>query len=217
MSILLHSFVEGDGSGAHDEEDDCDSEHVVFRGDIALTCMHLWRHVSRSALVASGKTRVFMARGLDCEAEVDDFQLSVLIEHEIFGLEIAMGDAVAVHVEYSLEELLEVVAAGRLIECTSVGDVIEELTAIDFLLNDVGNRLVSLPSLLKLRFLSTSMVADHVFVLELLGVLELHFHILDCLSARAWISSIEHFDSDFLAIRCSGSVNLGGEAFAKLV
>ena len=70
------------------------------------------------------------------EAEVGDLEVSVAVEQQVLGLEVAVADALVVAVLDAADELLEVEARGRLVEAALCNDLVEEFAASDELEHD---------------------------------------------------------------------------------
>ena len=217
VHVLRNRLIEGDGGRAHHEKDNSDTEHVVVNGVVALASVHLRGHVSRGSFVAFGNTAIVMASRIDGKAEVNDLEISVDIEHKILWLQVAMCNTISVHVVDCLQKLFEVVAADFLWEGTSVSDIIEEFSAGNLFLHDIGNSFRLLAVHLKLRALFRFHAAHHVFVNQPRGCVELLEHVLQCLLTCPRVAMVKNLDGYFLAIRAGGRVHLRSEAFAKLI
>ena len=126
-----------------------------------------------------------------------------------------MGKATGVDVMDSLNELFGVVAHDAFIEGSRVSNIVEELTTVDKLADDVGD----------LNFLATLLMPDGTLIeLEILHDMTvvqslngLHFvtEKLEGTLVEFWVVEAEDFDGVLGAIRDSGELNLGAEARAE--
>ena len=76
------------------------------------------------------------------EAEIHDFDVVIVVEEDVLGLQITVAETSPVQVMDALEQLLEVVPAFLLLEGAGVGQVIEEIASRDHLLHDVCDTLL---------------------------------------------------------------------------
>ena len=70
---------------------------------VLLSLFNLWGHVGHSASV--GAQRVDLAEGR--EAEVSHFQIHVIVDKNVFQLQVSVNNPLAVHVLEHLEHLVQ--------------------------------------------------------------------------------------------------------------
>mmetsp|Transcript_37179 Transcript_37179/g.79316 ORF Transcript_37179/g.79316 Transcript_37179/m.79316 type:complete len:417 (-) Transcript_37179:698-1948(-) len=127
--------VEGRVSPQQDEHDDPHGEQVGL-GPVLFPPEYLRRDVPGSAAHGLQTVLLVLPRDLGGEAEVSDLDLVVIVpmlEEQILGLEVAMGDALGVHVLDGAEEDGAHVAGLGLGVAGLVDDAVEELAPVEVL------------------------------------------------------------------------------------
>ena len=106
---------------------------------VALSCQSLWRHVVGCSNHGEGLliSVQFLAR-----AEVDQFEVSVLADHHVFGFKVAVYEGLLVHALDDVEQLGGIENGLFGIEETDEADGVEELDAVDELGEEVDVVLV---------------------------------------------------------------------------
>ena len=137
--VLFVGHAEGRVSGVEDEENDTEGEKIDNLALVRLAGKDLRSHVAWGTNHGPVGARSVASLKRASEAEIDDFDVIHLVEEDVFGFKIAMGEALGVDIVDTHEHLLEEVFANRLGEGARVCDVVEELTAGDHLLSDVGD------------------------------------------------------------------------------
>ena len=141
--ITWDGVLEGWAASTHNEKDDSHGKEVDDRTAVRGLFVDLWRVVAERAPVCGKVTVAFSAlEGYD-EAKVDDLNVEVGVEHNVFGLQVTMGESLRVQVVDSVHHLLEEVPALLLCEGPTVGDVVEELASWDDLFHDICHVLLS--------------------------------------------------------------------------
>ena len=92
--------------------------------------MDLRSHVALSSELGLAEARAVSALHADCEAEVSNLQSEVRVEEHILWLEVSVGNALVVHVLQSVHELVEVGTSNSLLKPASLGNVVEQLSAL---------------------------------------------------------------------------------------
>mmetsp|Transcript_18364 Transcript_18364/g.21664 ORF Transcript_18364/g.21664 Transcript_18364/m.21664 type:complete len:226 (-) Transcript_18364:25-702(-) len=200
---------------SHDEEDDTEGEQVDDLALVGLLGDDFGSHVAGSADLGTVDTGAIAALKRASKAEVDDLDVVVLVEEDVLGLEIAMGEAARVDVVDALEQLLEVELADLLSEGTGVGDVVEELATSDHLLDDIGNVLALATSLLQGGLLLKVVVAHDIVVVELRGGLNLLAEQLEGSLVEVGVGEVEDLKGEFLAVLSLPDLDFSREAGAE--
>ena len=123
----------------HYEENNSTGEQVNYLSLVWLLVKNLWCHVSWSTNHRPAETGSVPSFKWACESKIDKFHVEILIEKNIFGLQISVGESLGVEIVETKEHLLEVVSADLFAEWTSVCDVVKELTTKDRFLSDVSD------------------------------------------------------------------------------
>ena len=107
------------------------------------------------------------------ETKIGQFQYKLLVEQNVFGLDVSMSIALGVHVVEAVHHLVEVGSGDDFGELASVGNKIKELSTAHILKND-GEALVSRFILFFVGgVLSHSHKLDQVLVVEVFHDTEL--------------------------------------------
>jgi len=104
-----------------------------------LFVKNLWCHVSWSTNHRSTETGSISSFKRACESKIDKFHIEILIEKNIFGLQISVGESLGVEIVKAKQHLFEVVPANLFCEWTSVCDIVKKLTSKNWLLSDVSD------------------------------------------------------------------------------
>ena len=137
--VLFVGHAEGRVSGVEDEENDTEGEKIDNLALVRLAGKDLRSHVAWGTDHGPVGARSVASLKRASEAEIDDFDVIHLVEEDVFGFKIAMGEALGVDIVDTHEHLLEEVLADGLGEGAGVRDVVKELTTGDHLLSDVGD------------------------------------------------------------------------------
>ena len=118
--ITWDGVLEGWAASTHNEKDDSHGKKVDDRTMVRGLFVDLWRVVAERAPVCGKVTIAFSAlEGYD-EAEVDDLNVEVGVEHDVLWLQVTMGESLRVQVVDSMHHLLEEVPALLLCEGPTV-------------------------------------------------------------------------------------------------
>jgi len=157
----------------HDEKDNGCGEEVGHLSLVWLLLEDFRSHVawrSDDRLVESASISAFKRA---CEAKVDYLQIViVVIKKDVFWLQIAVRETVLVDVVESKQHLLKVVSANFLVERSAVGHIVEQLTALDGFLSDVGDWDGFTILLRHSGLLAELVILDDVLVFEFLSCLD---------------------------------------------
>ena len=115
----------------------------------------------------------------------------------------------------TLKHLLEVELADLLSEGTRVGDVVEELSASDHLLDDVGNVLGTTASLVEGSILLKVVIAHHIVVVKLRGRVNFLTEKLESTLVEVGVIEIEDLEGELLARLVLAYLDFGREAGAE--
>ena len=112
----------------------------------------------------------------------------------------------------ALEHLFEEVSADVFLEGARVGDIVEELTALDHLLSNVGDIDGATVALDPLSLLLEFKVFDDMSVLQLGGGIDLFLEQLEGFVVEVGVVEAEDLESILGTVLGSGVLDLGGEA-----
>ena len=101
--FFLAGFFEWENALDDDEEDDSDGEHVDVLALVSLALLDLGGHVGHRAAVRAELVDVLVAG----EAEVGDFQVEVVVDEDVFELEVAVDNPATVHVLERVQHLVQ--------------------------------------------------------------------------------------------------------------
>ena len=177
--------------------------------------MNFGRHEAKGTDDASVHAITGAALNGTGEAEVDDLDVVELVEEDVLALEIAMCKALSVDVVDGLDELLGVVTNDAFFEWTRVGDVVEKLTAVDELTDDVGDIDLITILLVPDSVLVELVVLHDVLVIQGLNGLDFVTEQLEGPLVELWVVEAEDFDGVLGAIRARAQLDFGAEAAAK--
>lgn len=138
VGVVLVGHAERRVARVQNEKDHSKGKQVHDLALVGLLLEDLWGHVARGADDRAVGARAIAALKWAGEAEVDNLDVVHFVEQDVLGLEISVREALGVDVVHTLEDLLEVVLADGLREGSRVGDVVEQLAALNLLLGDVG-------------------------------------------------------------------------------
>ena len=213
--VLLVGHGEGWVTGVKDEEDDTKGEKIDNLSLVWLSGENLWGHVTWGTNDRSVSSGAIATLKRASEAEIDDLNVIHLVEKDVLWLEISVGEALGVDVVNTLKHLLEEVLADLLAEGARVGDVVEELTASDHLLSDVGylnllsTRLGHSGAFLKFE------VLDHVLMVKLRGGINLLLEKLEGTLVKLWVIEAEDLEGILSTVLGGSELDLGRETGAK--
>ena len=177
--------------------------------------MDLGSHETQGTHDTPVHTRAVATFNRACEAEIDDFDVVHFVEEDVLALQVSVRETLSVDVVNRLDQLLRVVTHNALIEGARVGYVVEELTTVDKLADDVGDldllAILFLPDGVLVEFV----ILDDVLVVEGLHRLNLVLQQLEGPLAELWVIQTEDFDGKFLALRVGAKFDFGAEAGAK--
>lgn len=98
-------------TGKQDEQDDAQGEQISLVTLVLVFLEELWAHVGHCAQVSLEEAASIPASGWGCEAPISNFDVELLIEHDVLGFQVTVTHAFVVCVVHRLEDLLEVSAA----------------------------------------------------------------------------------------------------------
>jgi len=211
--LVVVIFLVGHGEGwvtrVQDEENDSEGEEIDDLTLIWLSGKNFRSHVTWGTNNRSVSTRAITALKWASEAEIDNFNVIHLIKEDVLRLKISMRESFGVDVVNTLKHLLEEVLADLFAEGAGVGDVIEELTARDHLLGDVGY-LYLLSTILdhSSAFLEFE-VFDDMLVIKLSGGINLLLEELEGALVKLWVIEAEDLKGILSAILGGSKLDLG--------
>lgn len=151
----------------HYKEDNGSCKKINRLSLVGLSQMYFWCHITRSSelglqIPGLSVSTIYWA----CEAKVSNFQRELFVQKDVFRLEISMSVSLFVTFAESVHELLEIITSKRLLESSTDGNVVEELTTSCKFQNDIHHILAF--SIIFLIFtVSYFNLFDYVHVLQL--------------------------------------------------
>lgn len=127
--------------GDHDEKDDGSGEQVDRSTQIWLLLVDLRSHVVWSTQLGVKEFGSISSVNWGSKSKVRNLDI-VLTDQDILGLQISVGNTIEVAVIKTTEELLEIESSDSFREFTTLGNVVEQLTAVGDLKNDVVDGLL---------------------------------------------------------------------------
>lgn len=213
--VLLVGHAEGWVSRIEDEENDAKGKQVNDLTLVWLLGQNLRSHVAWRADLRSVGAGAVATFKWASEAEVDDLNVIHLVEEDIFRFQVSVREALRVDVVDALQDLLEEILADFLREGARVRDVVEELTASDHLLSNVGDLDLLSVLLIHGRVLLELEILDNVSMVKLVSCLDFFLQKLEGLLVELWVIQAEDLKGIFGAILGSSELDLGREARAK--
>ena len=208
VGVVVGGLFERRMTGVKDKENDAKSEQIGNLTLIGLSLEDFGAHVTGSSnegrIVARSVT-TFERAG---ESKVHNFDVVVLVKEDVLGFEIAMRETLGVDVVQTLQHLFEVVAAHLFREGTSVGNIVEELTARDEFLHNVCDLFVA-TLLLPLRLFLEGVVLDHMLVIEGGRRFDFSLEEHELLRVERGVIEIKDFKCVFGAVSCLSKLDFG--------
>ena len=115
---------------AHEEKDHAAGKQVSLERLVLLIVPEFRRHVLGSSKTCSGEALVASSSKGATEAEICKLDIVILIKKAVLRFEITMRHVILVHVEYSVDDLVEEVLAHGLTHVVVVHDEVEEVTLL---------------------------------------------------------------------------------------
>ena len=131
--FLLAGLFEGEDALHDNEKDDSDWEHVDILTLVRLALLDFGSHVGHGAAVAIELVDVFVA----CKTEVGQFEVQLVVNENIFELQVAMDHSAAVHVIDWVEHLVQEKPSSVLTHGAHGLAKVEKKATLDELHNDV--------------------------------------------------------------------------------
>jgi len=92
--FLLACLLEWEDALHDNEQNDTDAEHVNILALVRFAFLDLGGHVRHGAAVRAERVNVLVTG----EAEVGKFQVEIVVDEDVFELEVTVDDSAAVHV-----------------------------------------------------------------------------------------------------------------------
>ena len=128
--------LEGEKASQKNVQNDAAGPGIGFWPIVTLFSQDFRRHVGRGSTLCVEESVVTKLFGQCGQTEIRDFEVFVVVEEEIFGFEIAVGDPSAVAVIDGADQLLEIFA-GLIFFELAFGDFGEEFAATDVFHDEV--------------------------------------------------------------------------------
>ena len=97
VGIILGSFLEWLCSRVEDENNDTEGEQIYKLALIAWLEMELWSHIAACTKLRSVPSATIRAWDAGGEAEIDDFNVIVFVNEDVFELEIPVSQILHIH------------------------------------------------------------------------------------------------------------------------
>lgn len=89
----------------HDEQDNGCSEEINRLTSVWFSKMDLWSHVAVGAELSVKHARLIVALSGSSETKVSNFEVELVIKHDVFWLQITVAYPSSVHVAQSIDQL----------------------------------------------------------------------------------------------------------------
>ena len=113
--------------GVQDKQNHTECKKVDNVALVWLTIQNFWSHVRGCSDHGVVETRAVSSFELGGETEIDNLGVEFLVEQDIFGFEITMGEAVGMEIVETHQNLFEVKSADLVAEGTGGSNEVEEL------------------------------------------------------------------------------------------
>ena len=125
--LFFAGLLEREDALNNDEEDDSDGEHVNLSALVLLALLDLRCHVGHGATIGVEVINVLVAG----KAEVSELQVKVVVDENVFELQVAVNDTARVHKLNRLDHLVEEETACVLAHGAHVLTEVEEEATLD--------------------------------------------------------------------------------------
>ena len=139
--LVFLGLLEWEDTLHDDEEDDAGREHVDLLSVVGLAFLDFGSHVGHGASVGVELVDFFVGR----EAKVGHLEVQVIVDEDVFELEVPVDDALGLHVTDDLAHLREEESAVIFAHSSDSLAEVEEQTAGDVLEKNI-NKIVDLSS-----------------------------------------------------------------------
>lgn len=171
--VVRGRAVERVALSVDDKEKNSEREQVCLSASVRLLAQHLWCHEAVSACLCATPAVLLGPSDLSRIAEVDDLDVSLLVNEDVAQSQVAVDDSGRVHVVNSHHDSLEDVATASLIEAITKSDILKHLMARGKLHHDVVY-LGGTPTLVSVqRILAVMEVLDKARVRKLCSPVDL--------------------------------------------
>jgi hypothetical protein len=134
VEVLLGAgFLEREDALHNDEEDNSHGEQVYLSALVGLAFFNLGGHVSHGSAVGLEAVNGLVAG----KAEVSDLDVEVLVNEDVFELEVAVDNSLAVHVLEGIEHLQSEKPTGVFAHAAHELAHVKKKSALDALHDDV--------------------------------------------------------------------------------
>lgn len=106
MAVVLIGFAEWRRPIDHNEQNDSKREKVSFPDIEDFRLVYFWRHVSISAQQFSVGSKALIL-DLVAQSEIDQFEVALIVENDVFEFEVTVRDTVFMTVFESVQKLFE--------------------------------------------------------------------------------------------------------------
>lgn len=131
--FFLASLLEWEDALHDNEQNDSDAEHVNILALVRFAFLDLWGHVGHGAAVRAELVDVLVTG----EAKVSKFQVEIVVNEDVFELEVTVDDPAAVHIVDRVQHLVEEEPSSILAHGTHSLAEVEKETALNELHNNV--------------------------------------------------------------------------------
>ena len=112
----------------HNEQNDGGSENVNTCSRIRALSVNFRSHVALSTKLSPAETRTITSLDGGSKTKVSNFEIELFVVQEIFRFQISMSNTIVMDIVQTINQLSEIEAADSLIESSTGGNVIKELT-----------------------------------------------------------------------------------------
>jgi len=136
VRVLGVSLIEWRMAREHDEHDDSDSKQVNLVSSVLTLFFDFWRHVARRTELREEQAFSVTALNRGSEAKVNNTQVELIVDENIFWLQVAMAGTARMARVQSVKHVAEVVAA-NLARGRAESEEVKELALLHQLQSDV--------------------------------------------------------------------------------
>jgi len=111
MRVIYHRLLEWWPSCNHDEKDHASTKNVSHVSFVRSSQKNFRSHIASRTAVGVLQARTILTLDRSSKAKISNFKIKLVIEHDVFRLEISMSNSLLVHMIKARYELAEEVSS----------------------------------------------------------------------------------------------------------